>query len=1220
MALTPKFYGPDNTLRQEWVFTTTRTQRFFTGTIDPDTAYIEVSIYGQAFTQDPNLVTFEGTSFTVPNPTAYPQGLRLLPGANAIRIRSVLTNGTTTNVAAVIATVVQAEGQLGIYTPPSGISVERLDGAVKIIVRESTLLTGDLSGFNFYASSQTGGGTIGYFQINPTLVQIANATYLNVEQNLGTLTVDSPIYTDPNAVTVPLSYRYRGDEVATSDPTSTSLLATFDELIPIAAIDDASGPFTLRSTISLSQVTRTYFFTFTHDRYGNTSSKYPTLPNGDLAAVPQTEPLFYAVTGVYYDSRTSTEVETALSAEVSGIPLTVTPSIGTFTIATRQQVTEDLITSIYRTNPDVAIQPGSVLRDTFIDPMASESERLRYIMDFVHRAQSFATLLAIDDPNLTGFSIPIRQSTYKLALAQAFRLTNLNQVQEIIDMAFDKLASNFGQTRLTGTQAQGEVTFYVTSIPTARIFLPIGTVLSGGGVSFITTSSVLFDPNNIAPLYNPATGQYAAKAFIQAAENGPSGNLPSRAITTVTVPNVLVTNEAPTFGGQSTETNYALAVRVNRTLASVDTSTRQGYIQTVGSIAGVLESKIISAGSPYMMRDVDPTTGQHMGGKVDVWVRGLQTSTTTDTFAFSYENLYSVVFESVGPVANLTFRAILLNANGTSRLSVDTPLTQMLDYPTRTPPLGLHNATKGYDFNLTGVSYLSFDTIQLSATYNDPTAVSVADVITGDFRLRTSFAHRFTRQPVLYLNSVTGQNGFTGTISSSQYSLYKLESPLLLGQSAYANDYIQFSTPEPTGALGQVITVTSESHVLIGNFPEYLNRLGTNPVTIEVWNLTRTVQYAAVGPYTAAPDYRIIVPDDPSTTAFAIERTEQSTIANGQTVLIDYQYNENFVVSYTTNAVIGVAQNQIEQMRSITADVVTKQANALIVDIDATVVLQQGQSSANIDPALRAALINVILGNGMGQGLRQSDVINAMDAVNGVSYVIVPLTKMTVADGTLILGEPLVTSIAGDVTQIAAWTTNTVSVYLVNDPLTYNTIFGGGTDNLYRAVSQDEVDMVLVTSVPNLAGQPINTAAGQALILGADGLSIPGYSDDATLYPQVNGYPRWIQLQALVNANTATVLETQEYISLTATVQTNVLTLRKQLTANRILLSLATSDNPLSHNYAVTYYVNADTGAKDIEATNFDYVAVGSFNLTYDTDRQTNRRTFVTNGLNTIQV
>ena len=1218
MALTPQFYGPDGTLRQEWVFTTTRTQRFFTGTIDPDTAYMEVSVYGQPFTQDPNLVSFEGTSFTVPNPTAYPQGLRLLPRENVILVRSVLTNGTTTNFATVRATVVQAEGQLGTYLPPSGMAVERMDGAVKIITNVDGLIPANLVGFNFYATPQTGGGTVGYFQINPTTVPTADAEYLNVEQTLGTLAVDSPLYADPNNVTPLLSYRFRGNQVATDTP-DISLDATFDELVPISSFDDTT-PVILRANVTLTALNRTFFFSFIHDRYGNTESKYPTLPNGDVAAVPQTDPVYYAATGVYYDPITNTETETALSAEVSGIPLSVTPSIGTFPIATRQEVTQDLITSIYRTNPDVAIQPGSVLRDTFIDPMASESERLRYIMDFVHRAQSFATLLAIDDPNLTGTSIPVRQSTYKLALAQAFRLTNLNQVQDIIDMAFDKLASNFGQTRLTGTQAQGEVTFYVTSIPTAIIVLPIGTVVTGGGVDFITTSNVTFDPNNIAALYNPTTGYYASKAFIQASVNGPSGNLPARALTSVSIPNVRVTNEAATFGGQATESNYTLAIRVNRTLASVDTSTRQGYIQTVNSIAGVLESKIISAGSPYMLRDVDPTTGKHMGGKVDVWVRGTQNSTTSDTFAFSYENLYGVTFESVGSVAALTFRAILLNPDGTSRLSINTPLTQMLDYPTRTPPLGLHNATKGYDFNLTDVAYLSFDTIQLSATYNDPTAVSVADVITGDFRLRTSFEHMFSRQPVSQINSVSGEANATGTVASSQYALYKLESPLLLGQSAYANDYIQFSTPDPTGALGEILTVTSEPHVLIGNFVKYLDRLGINPLTIEVWNATRTIQYAAVGPYTAAPDYRIVAPDDPSTVAFAIERTEQSTITSGQTVLVDYSYNENFIVTYTTNAVVSVAQNQIEQKRSITSDVVTKQANPLIVDIDATVVLQQGQFSSTVDPAIRAAIINVILGNGMGQGLRQSDVINAMDAVNGVSYVVLPLTKMTVADGTLILGEALVTSVVGDVTQIAAWTTDTVGVYIINDPLTYNTIFGAGPTNYYRAVAQDSVDMTLITTVPNLAGKPFNTAAGQALVLGADGLSIPGYSDDATLYPQVIGYPRWIQLQASVQAGTATLLEQQEYISLTATVQTNVLTLRKELTANHVLVTVAATDTPLNHDYAITYYVSDDTGAKDIEASNFDYVAVGAFNLTYDYDRQTNRRTFVTNGLNTIQV
>ena len=1217
MALNPQFYGPDNTLRSEWNFTTTRTNRFFTGTLDPNTAYVEVSVYGGAFTQDPNLASFEGTSFTIPNPTAYPQGLRLLPGLNTIKIRSVLTNGAVTDFATTNATVVQAEGQQGIYLPPSGVSVERMDGAVRIIVRAQDLVYSSLQGHNFYASPQTGGGTVGYFQINPSLVLATDAEFITVETPAGSFQSDSPQFVDPNAITANLSYRFTGSQVYTQTP-DTPLVPTFDELIEIQYLDYGDGDPILRANINLSVVSKNYLFSFTHDRYGDTFSKYPTLPNGELAAVLQTNPLYYAVTAVYYDELTNLEVETALSVEVSGIPLQVTPSIGTFPIATRQEVTQDLISSIYRTNPDVAVQAGSVLRDTFIDPMASESERLRYIMDFVHRAQSFATLLTIDDPNLTGVSIPVRQSTYKLALAQAFRLTNLNQVQDIIDMAFDKLASNLGQTRLTGVAASGEVTFSLSGIPNQTINLPIGTTVSGGGVEFTTTSGVSFNPNNLAPYYNPNTGQYAAKAFIQCTTVGPNGNLPARSLTSVSVSNVRVTNEAPTFGGQAAETNYTLATRCVRTLASVDTSTYQGYVKTVNSIAGVLEAQVISAGSPYMMRDVDPTTGKHMGGKVDIWVRGTQTGSVSDTFSFSYENLYGVMFEVVGSVSDLTFRAVLLNTDGSSRLSLDNPLTQMLIYPSNTPPLGLHNLTKGYDFNLTDLQYLSFDTIKLSADYNDPTALSVADVLTGDFRLRTSFTYKLKQQPVTLITSVAGDPNATGAVSPSQYALYKLESPFLLGNSSLADDYIQFSTPDPTGALGEVLTATGETHVLISDYVEQLNYFGVNPITIAVWNTTRTIQYAAVGPTVSAPDFRIIAPADPMMASYAIQRTEQSTIPSGATVLVDYEYNENFTVSYTSNAVISVAQNQIESMRSLTADVVVKQANPLLIDIDATIVLQQDQRSDVVDPNIRAALINLILNTPMGSSIRQGDVISAIDTINGVSYPVVPLTKMTLADDTQILGEELVTSVAGDALLLTAWTTPTVQVWMVADPLKYNTITGGGVENEYRAVAQDGMDLILLTQTPVLSGLPLNAAAGQAFIIGVEGLNIPNYTDDATLLPQVTGYPRWVQLQGLITAGNATVAEFAEYTKLTGELQTNVQALRASLTGNRILVTTTSSDSPLNHRYAVTYFVFADTGTKDIVVTNFDYVAVGSFNLTYDSDRQTNRRTFITNGFNTI--
>src|SRR5690606_31786155 len=105
MATTPRFQGPDRVLRETFIFTTQRENRFFTGVIGEDTIDMQVSIRGTPFVSDPDLITFEGTSFTVPNPAVFPDGLDLDAGLNTIEVRSVDVNGSISASALVKATL-----------------------------------------------------------------------------------------------------------------------------------------------------------------------------------------------------------------------------------------------------------------------------------------------------------------------------------------------------------------------------------------------------------------------------------------------------------------------------------------------------------------------------------------------------------------------------------------------------------------------------------------------------------------------------------------------------------------------------------------------------------------------------------------------------------------------------------------------------------------------------------------------------------------------------------------------------------------------------------------------------------------------------------------------------------------------------------------------------------------------------------------------------------
>lgn len=1158
MASAPLFKGPDGVLRQQFTLTTTVPTRFYEGTMDAATVDMQVSLRGGAFTSDPDLITFEGTTFFVPNPTAYPDGFQLLPGENEIRVKSILASGEATQEA-VVQTILSQEADLGAAVEaPSGIFVEQFDRTVKISVEG--LASENVAGYHIYASPQPGGGEIGYYRINPSL--LATGDTVDRESDLATLAVDASIVLDAEGFHAadPLFFRVTGGQEGDDE---TPLITNFNEVVEVPETADR-----LRVEIGIKNVRRLQVFSFVHDRQATlTDPKNPAIPHSALATVPSSDPLYYIVTAVHLID--GVEVESAFSAEVVGRPLEITPAVGAFPQVSRQQIVQDTVLSIYRSQPQVKFDPGSVLRDTFIDPFSVEADRIRFIIDFLHNAQSFATLLLIDDPTLSGTSVPVNQSGYKRALKQAFFLTNDLDVQTIIDNCFDKLASNYGVTRDSGKRARGEVTFYVRERPTTPITRAIGTVVSGGGVRFITTSSATITSVGSGASFSPTTGRYFARAFIQAESPGTDGNLAAGQIRTI-LSNTLkveVLNEGATFGGTNRESNRDLAVRAMGVLSSVDSGTLQGYTQNATQVPGVRQAWVIEAGHELMMRDRNDS-GRHVGGKVDIWLRGSSEAKVTDAFAFSFDVAKDVQFEPVGDLTNLRFRAV------DTRLSADNPIIEMLHIEGY--DLVFENVSKGYVFDLTDVQIVDYDSIELSATYNDPTAHDLDDEIRGAFRFRTSNKFVLTRQPVISVSRFEG--AVTGLVPEGVFYLFRASDPLLMGRSSEAGDYVQVVQPleETTIPSGTPIAVTGEAHTMVGGV-EYLNNLGANPYTVRIFNADRTTEYA--GPFVNGHrDFTIVEGDE--TTPVGIKLTDGSLITEGQTVLVDYSHDENFVVEYRSNAVVLVTQGIIDNDRHITADTLAKWAVEVPVDISATIVLQPNQSKSQVDSRVRTNLTRYFDTLAMGTPLRQADVIGVIETTPGVAYPVVPLTKMVRGDGALIVREPLESELESDSVKITAWSSPTVTVYLLLSALDAATSNAGGAVNDFRGVFQDEARLTHHDKAPNVNGFPLRNTAGGVFIIGSDGLYIPGYSDNAT-----------------IEANNVLPSDPDKKAA-------EILRIRKELTANRVLVSFLAGgddpDNPTKHHYTATYVVKGDTGTKNIETGPIEYLVPGNFDFAYD--------------------
>lgn len=1134
----PKFVAPDGVYRDMYVFTTDKISRFFTGSMSSDTVDMQVSIRGQPLTSNPDLIHFEGSSFTIPNPSAYPQGLRLLSGQNRIEVKSILTSGASTSTGVVIAVLSADRDVRSAVLAPSGIYVERFDQHVEVTV--DGIGDDTVVGYNFYASVSPGGGSTGYTQINLSMVTSGDQT--SVYSLVGDLTVDATTASNPDGThkADPQYLRVVGTQI---DRLGNVLQTDFDQLL---AIPETTSQ--MRTTMAVQNTRNTTRYSFVHDRRSTeSSSNYPCIPNSDFNSIPDSDPLYYVVTAVYLID--NNEYESSLSPEVAAAPLTITPAIAVLPSVSRQQIVRDTSLSIFRSHPEIDIKPGSVIRDTVIDPFSTEAERLRFIVGFIQSAQSFATLLAVDDPGNTGTSIPVSQSEYKIALKQAFFLKDNVSVQNMIDNMFDSLAARYGTVRETGNRSQGEVTVFVTSRPNVDISIPIGTTVSGGGgISYTTTSLAVISTTGGLSFYNPTTGRYYTRAFIQASDTGSPGNVSAGQIRVInnTANNVQVINESATFGGSDIESNANLAARASGLLSSVDSGTYRGYSRTANGVPGVRQVNVVDAGHGLMMRDYDPVLAKHTGGKVDVWVRGDNFATVSDSFAFAFETISTDPynhFEPVGEVSNLRFRAV--NPN----LTADNPIIEMISYPAY--EFVFKNATTGQVFDLTGCVVVQPDQIQLSLAYNDPANLHYTDVYTGAYRYRVGSAYTFTRQPVSSISSLVGE--VSGAIPYTDYLLFSGSDPLDLGRSSESGDYMRVMQLPGVEALtsipsGKPISVVDEYHVFLGN-TEYLNSLGVKPVTIHVWDITKTIEYN--GPYSPNPDFTLI--NESGETPMGFRATSTARFKDGDELLVSYDHDEVFTISYVTNSIIGITQQAIDNDRHSTADVIVKDAIAVGVNIKATIVMLEKAIVTNVDGAVRTNLARLFGAFSLGQPVRQSDIIGVIEYTEGVAYVVAPLTTLCKSNGSQVVREFLLTEISGtDFTPITAWSSDTVKVYLINQMLTSSTIDGGGGINDPRAVFEGPNKMVLHSSTPDVNGMPIKSVVNSASIIGSGGIAIPGVAMEDT--------------------------------------------------KRRLLIAIGPDSSPSDHEYYVSYVVYNDSGVQNITPSPVEYLELGELEFAYDGD------------------
>jgi hypothetical protein len=1138
MATAPRinfFDGSGSTT--SFVVTTNLFNVILTGTVDDNTVDIQIDLNGSGFVSDPSLVGLTVPDFTVPNLSSYPDGLPLERGENIIRLRAIDLSGAVSPVSQAVITVVSAADFELFEPPPTGVQLRRKATSVELQWVDTG---GTAIGFNVYAATGEGGTISGYLRVNANLIPAGSPT--SVTQEEFPVTDISYDFTD--------SENYDLHIIAkTVDPVSgLDVEQKAYNTIPLV------GSPSYRYTVGLSTLVTTKRYTFEHDREASLGSGI--LNNDVFSSVLPDDPLYYVMTAVYFDANNGQLQESRYSPELTGSPLPLNTVVRGIRIRDQRIVAQDYIAQVQKKEPTLALIPGSTEREVHIEPFSNEIQKAYFLADFVHRAKSFQALLAIDDPGLTGISVPVAQSQYKQNLRTALSVTDDTAVQALIDAAFDSLAANVGVPRGGSKASQVVQTFFTTMKPVKDLVVVQGAVVSSStnasAPRFIAKGRAIIPAASADSFYNANRRRYEIRVQMIADAPGSTGNVPATALDTVVsgASGLLTTNEFAADFGLDRQSNLELAEVGMLAVSSVDTGTLGGMQRVAIGSPNVLDVRVVMAGDPEMMRDYDPLRQKHIGGKVDVFVKGTNERTIAESFAFQFDVARNIRFDVVDPV-NLMFRA------RDSRLSPSNPIREMLFNPGQGYGLRNHSVLPTAEYDLTGVILIDYRTIKLSSFISQPDT-SFDDFIEGDYRYRSNNKFVATVQPVRRISSVAGTvSGVLDPVLG--YALYKTEDPLLEGESTAAENYVMINQVGNTPS-GDSISVNDEQHVLIGQFQEALDSVGVNSFTLKVYSQDRTIQYN--GPDAFSPDYLVVAGSQ--TTPLKIVRTTRSTIPSGTTISVDYEHDENFAVTYVVNDVLQVLQARYGKMRHITADVLVKQAVENPLAAEMTVKLLPNADQPTTDQSLRTGISVLLDSKKTGQSVHQSDITTRVEAATGVDYVVQPYARLTLRDGALRIRD----MVLSDYDELSSLSQFNNAVYLLTQELPFATMDGGGLVTDHHGVYKDELIMAESTDLISVGSAP-----NQFFIIGNQGAVIPGYSDDATL-------------SALVPAAGITA----ERIS---------------RTANRVVVSLdhgaSPPDLPSAHSFTATYMVSGDRGSKDLSTTGIEYLTPGDLVVTYAT-------------------
>lgn len=957
-----------------------------------------------------------------------------------------------------IANVISINAINPSVTVPTGVAIEQSRDWIKLLIPSTGFQLNDNSDFlgcNYYISLVPGGGDA-YVLMNDTYVNDVDVTEREEEEVEQSSTVSE------------------ADNLRT------------------------------QTTVYLQEQSDFYTFTVTKTVLQNlvTEGVIENVFLSDNETIDEDVIFYFVMSVVAYDRTLNQLVESYYSIELEGRFVRYSTDFGGLPQRQRPDILFTMSRRLGNNNNQVNVVTGQVIRDV-LDATSDEFARQYVVQDFVFRSESIDALLLYDDADGDGVSDDPTTSLNKRVLADALGITDPVVIQQLIDQQFDKHASNFDLSRRQAIQATGSVLFYTTRQPTADLLIPDGTIVSYPGdpnlninpQNFAVVGQRVMDADNISSYYNPTTKRWELEAEIRAVNAGVDGNVPSRTITVASGldPSLSVINEVPTNYGADEESNQQIGARIKLARSSFDTGSKPGYLATAYGVPGVVEVNVQEVGDPLMVRDWDDAEGRHIGGKVDIYIRGNNIVQTVDQLAFKFEYPTDVIGNQVGEqFFVIDARDFRIKTNN-PRVTTNTPIVLVNK---------VRNITRNADYDLTNMEIL-IDTIILDDSNQTNQAIGMAtlDVIEVDYRYRSSNVLVLENQPAREISEVVDKDG--APVDGQEYRLMQREDPLAKGRSTIAEDGVEFLF-DSQNDVDEFIVITDEEHNIRLNSPARLVYKGVDAASVVV----RSVDDPTLV-YRINVDYTINLGNQTNFTYVAIKAN--GMIRSGQRIFVDYRASTNFFVTYSHNQLMQTVQTAVNRMKHACADTIVKDAVENFVDLSFNVERNSnvGRSATGIvtndESRLRAriqtAIFNVVTGKKMGEKLTQAELVKAVLSVEGVKSVSTPFTMMQKRDGSFIpLDE--IGFVAFEIYQRTAGGGIT-SYRTIDSVLTYPTTENGGKDETFRAVYEDNIVLELVdnpTKVADAFGRAYIQSDGRIVVSTRDGRPPQGKSYSAAYY------------------------------------------------------------------------------------------------------------------------